>query len=159
MMFQQNWLLPPKLQRGGLVFEGKLVTMERMMGYIVFVICYWFTWVIRGCPNFIWVETFFDSWSGLGLTRPSNTVENYDYEVSSLSLVNGSYEHVPISCGLVTFCDSWSGLGWTRPSVLDKIVWSGLQFQYFQYVTESVVMISRIWKSLCRQRLKKFDHF
>ena len=89
-------------------------------------------------------ETFFDSWSGLGLTRPSNTVENYDYEVSSLSLVNGSYEHVPISCGLVTFCDSWSGLGWTRPSVLDKIVWSGLQFQYFQYVTESVVMISRI---------------
>ena len=26
-------LLPPKLQRRGLVFEGKMVTMERVMGY------------------------------------------------------------------------------------------------------------------------------
>ena len=27
------FLLPPKLQRRGLVFEGKMVTMERVMGY------------------------------------------------------------------------------------------------------------------------------
>ena len=26
-------LLPPKLQRRGLVFEGKMVTMERVLGY------------------------------------------------------------------------------------------------------------------------------
>ena len=27
------YFLPPKLQRRGLVFEGKMVTMERVMGY------------------------------------------------------------------------------------------------------------------------------
>ena len=54
-------LLPPKLQRRGLVFKGKLVTMERVwwVTMIVRVMGYFGIWVILACANFI--RPFFDS--------------------------------------------------------------------------------------------------
>ena len=61
-------LLPPKLQRRGLVFKGKMVTMERVL---------WVT-VERVC---------------------SVTVEREEW----VTLVYGSYEHVPISYWVVPF--------------------------------------------------------
>ena len=68
MIFQQN-LLPPKLQRRGLVFKRKLVTMERRSVYDGLL------WSV--CDGLLW-RAF---WRGRG---------------TILSLVYGSYEQVAI---------------------------------------------------------------
>ena len=79
-------LLPPKLQRRGLVFKRKLVTMERV---------WWVT------MEHVWWVTMIES-EGLLIC-----VNEW------VTLVYGSYEHVPISYGVVTllkangYCRLW----------------------------------------------------
>ena len=60
-------------------------------------------WVILASPNFIRVRDVF--WQLL-VTIENYVVSTKLIKFSSLSLVNGSYEHVPISYGVVTFFDS-----------------------------------------------------
>ena len=80
------FLLPPKLQRRGLVFKRKLVTMERV---------WWVT------MEHVWWVTMIES-EGLLICV-------YEW----VTLVYGSYEHVPISYGVVTllkangYCRLW----------------------------------------------------
>ena len=70
---QWHWL-PPKLQRRGLVFKCKLVTMERVW-WVTMERVWWVTmervwWVTLAWANFIWICHVF--WQVLV------TIENYD---------------------------------------------------------------------------------
>ena len=94
-------LLPPKLQRRGLVFKGKMVTMKCVQLYngLLWCVCYRLIWVILACANFIRVSHVF--WQLLV------TIENDDVSTK----IDYNFHHWAWYMGHTSMCQFHTGLG------------------------------------------------
>ena len=131
-------LLPPKLQRRGLVFKRKLVTMERVW-WVTMERVWWVT------MEHVWWVTMIES-EGLLICV-------YEW----VTLVYGSYEHVPISYGVVTLlkANGYCRLWWCFNKIDDNLngwAWYMGHTSHFDLLTSRAIDILFIDREVKRSK-------